>query len=106
MELSGSPAMVHSPSVGQPWLHVALLVIPRLARVGDIDLEGAAGSDRLRGLDVNVGEASCDGLRRHTIDADFVGMQDEVEIERIELLGGPGADDRRTRQGLGSGDPS
>ena len=34
--------------------------------------------------------------------ADFVGVQGEVEVERVELLGGPGADGRRTGDGSGS----
>ena len=40
-------------------------------------------------------------FRGHAIDGDLVGVQEQVEVERVELLGSPRADGRRAGDGLG-----
>src|SRR6185312_14628434 len=85
---------------GQPWLYVALFDLARLTRVIDDDLERAADRDRLRGFDIDVGEVSGSYFRRQAIDRDLVGVQREVEVERVEPLSGLRADGRRASDRL------
>ena len=87
---------------GQPWLYVALFDVTRFARVVDDYLKCAAESDRLDRFDIDVGEAAGSCFGRHTIDGDLIGVQREVEVERVQLLGGTGADRRRAADRLGS----
>src|SRR4051794_3910286 len=84
----------------RPGLHVALLDVTGLARVVDDHLERATNLNRLRRLDIDVGETSRDGLRGHTIHSDFLCVQRQVEVERVEMLGGPRTNGRGPSDGL------
>src|SRR5215207_6729858 len=88
---------------GEPGFNITLPMLARLAGVGDNDLERTAGRDRFCWLDIDVGEASRNLFRRRTIDSDFVGVQDQVEIERVELLCSPRTDCRGSDNRLSLG---
>src|SRR5512132_4106111 len=88
-----------------PGLFVTLSNLGRPARVADDHLECAIRRDRFCGLDIDVGKASRDGPRGYPVDADFVGVQGQIEVERVEMLGGTRTDGRCPGDGLRPGIP-
>src|SRR6188472_2145168 len=102
LRLSGNdPLTIACP----PGFLVAMPNVGRLARVADDYLECAIGRDRLCGLDIDVGKASRNGLRGYPIDADLDGVQGQIEVERVEMLGSPCTDRRCSGDGLRPGIP-